>query len=104
MVLAGNGFGFYAGLTGQRATSPSSFITSRVAPFPWVPKGLRLRFRGYAARLEQNIIVRVRFEWRVEIDEIDRLVLDLLPKHIEIVAEIELVHRHSPRRQDRCAW
>jgi hypothetical protein len=35
---------------------------------------------------------------------IDRFLIYVILQHIQIVAEIQLVHRRRPQRQDRCAW
>ena len=37
---------------------------------------------------EQNIVDSVGIEWWIEINEIDAFILDALPKHIKIIAEI----------------
>ena len=55
-----------------------------------------LRF-AVAARLvpKQHVVVSVGIERRVEIDQIDRLILDVVAKDLQIVAVVEGVHKRS---------
>ena len=62
------------------------------APAPCVVEGGDLRRRLLAAALAEEDIVRgVGVEGRVEVDEVNALVGDMLPQDVEIVAEVEVV-------------
>lgn len=57
---------------------------------PRIVKRLDLSGSVCAARMaEQDVVVGVRVERRVEVDEIDRLVLDVSSQHVEVVAVVE---------------
>ena len=71
-------------------------------PVPSIVEGLDLRLRLVPVRrLEKHVIGRVRIERRIEIDEINALVGDVVAQDGEVVAIIERVaarlaaHRHS---------
>lgn len=73
-------------------------------PLPGVGEGLDLG-RGFGAVLfvEQDVVVTVAVERRVEVDQIDGFGSDVPSKHIEVVAVEELIFlsggnrgRHSP--------
>jgi len=69
---------------------------SRLVPMPGVLK--RLDLRGGLLPvwgLEQHVVIRIRVERRVQLNEVNALGRDALPKHREVVAIKELV-RHSP--------
>jgi hypothetical protein len=38
---------------------------------------------------EQDVVAGVRVEGRIEVDEIDRLVCDVPPENVEVVAVVE---------------
>ena len=60
------------------------------------PKNARIAVRAFGG-LEQDVVIGVRIERRVEIDQINALVRDMLAQDVEIVPEIELVgHASSP--------
>ena len=62
------------------------------APVPGVVEGGDLGRRLLAALFgEQDVIRGVRVERRVEVDQVDALVLDLLAQDAEVVPEVELV-------------
>jgi hypothetical protein len=63
------------------------------APEPGVFKGLNLRTGEFAGLVGENDIVgALRIEGRVEIDQVDGLILDVFAQDFEIVAVIECVH------------
>ena len=41
---------------------------------------------------EKHVVVAVRIERRIEIYKIDRLVFDITPQNIQIIAVVECVH------------
>ena len=49
-------------------------------------------------RLEEDVVGGVRIEGRVEIDEIDAGVRDMLAQHREIIAVIETIHLRLANR------
>ena len=60
------------------------------APVPGVVEGVDLGGGGLAARLlEEDVVGGVRVEGRVEVDEVDALVLHALAQDGEVVAEVE---------------
>lgn len=70
-----------------------------VVPVPRILERLDLRVGAVPGlRLEQNVVVGVRVERRVEVDEIDALVRDAVVQDLQIVAVVKLVHEH-PRLQ-----
>jgi hypothetical protein len=52
----------------------------------WLAAGVRPRARR---RLEQHVVAGVRVERRVEADQVDAGVGDVLAQHLEVVAVIE---------------
>jgi len=61
-------------------------ILGGVVPVPAVLERLDLAVRAMAAgRLEQDVVIGVRVEWRVEIDEIDARIGDMRAQRVEIV-------------------
>ena len=74
-------FQFAIGLLGSEVPVPSVFecrdLRRRIAP----------RFVT-----EQNVVIAVRVKRRVEINEIDGIVLDIIPQDLEIVAVVKSVH------------
>lgn len=67
-----------------------------VVPLPGVAEGILLRGDGLAGgRAEERVVVGVRVEGRVEVDEIDVLVREC-PQNVEIVAVIEVIHALPP--------
>jgi hypothetical protein len=67
----------------------------REVPPPRVLERLYLG-RGPLPRLlgEQDVVVLVRLERRVEVDEAHRLVFDVVPEHVEVVTIVEEVRFH----------
>ena len=60
------------------------------APAPCVVEGGNLRRRLLAAALaEQDVVSGVGIEGRVEVDEVNALVGDVLTQDVEVVAEVE---------------
>ena len=59
----------------------------RVLERGYLRLGLRARFV-----LEQHVVIAVGIERRVQIDQVNRLVLDVVPQDIQIVAVVESVH------------
>jgi len=77
-----------------------------LVPAPGVLEGPDLRGRPGAVVLgEQDVVVLVALERRVEVDEVNRLVLDIAPEDIEIVAVVQdvLSHDSSSHRRRRAA-
>jgi hypothetical protein len=73
----------------------------RNRPMPSVLERLHLGVGFVPVRgLEQHVIGRARIERRIEIDEVDRLVADVLAQYGEIIAVIEGVG-HAPPRDSR---
>ena len=63
------------------------------APVPGVVEGGHLRLRLLPALvLEQHVVRAVRVERRVEVDQVDRLVLDVLAQDDEVVTVVKSVH------------
>ena len=63
-----------------------------LVPMPGVVEGMNLGGGPFAARLlEQNVVRGVGVERRVEVDEIDALIRDVLPQDVQVIAKVELV-------------
>jgi hypothetical protein len=45
------------------------------------------------ALLEEDVVVLVGLEWRVEVDEVNRLVLDVTAQDVKVVAVVEQIRR-----------
>jgi hypothetical protein len=72
-------------------------LLSLVGPVPRVLKGFNLSMRLFASRrTKQDVVVRVRVERGIEIDEVNALIFDVLPKDAKVVAVIEAVHVLQP--------
>src|SRR6266700_5996636 len=73
-----------------------------ITPMPRVLERLDLRLLGVAlGAFEQNVVGRIRVKGRVEVDEVDALILNAFTEDIETVPEVELVlflARHSATR------
>ncbi len=68
-----------------------------VVPVPRILERLDLRVAVRAlGRLEQDIVIGVRIERRVEIDKVHAFVSDMFAQHVQIVAIIELVGHPHP--------
>jgi hypothetical protein len=65
-----------------------------LVPAPGVLERLDLRRRPRAVFCEQDVVVLVRLERRIEVDEIDGLVLDVPSQHVEVVAVVQEVRLH----------
>ena len=66
-----------------------------VGPAPGVSESVELRLAHRAAWLaEEDVVVRVRIKWRIEIDKIDTRIRELAPvaQSLQIVAEVQAVH------------
>ena len=72
---------------------------------PSIEKRFDLRLARLAfGRLEKKIVVALRVEGRVQVDEVHRLVGDLAAEHVEVVPVVERVHpRIVAQRPDRIA-
>jgi hypothetical protein len=71
-------------------------VLGGISPVPGVLERLDLRVRLLAGRrAEQDVVVGLAVERRIEIDQINRLVLDVLAQDFEIVALVQdaLFHR-----------
>jgi len=64
-----------------------------LAPMPGVLEGGNLRV-GFVSlrRFEEHGIIALGIKRRVEINEVDRFIRNVLAENIEVVAEIEFVH------------
>jgi len=61
-------------------------------PLPRVLERVNLRARLRAILLrKQNVVILARIERRIEVDEIDALILDIALKNVVVVAVIETV-------------
>jgi hypothetical protein len=66
-------------------------------PLPGILERLDLRRSLRAVTLgEQDVVAGVGIERRIEVDEIDALIGDVSPEHVEVVAVIEQVIWHGP--------
>ena len=66
-----------------------------VGPAPGIGEGVKLRLAYFAAGLaEENVVIDVGIERRIEIDEIDARVRELarVAQPAEVIAEIKPVH------------
>ena len=69
-----------------------------IGPAPRIGESVELRLAYLSARLaKEDIVIGVRVEWRIEIDQIDTRVGKFFPlgKPFQIVAEIQAVHRFT---------
>lgn len=65
---------------------------SALIPSPGILEHLNLRRRLCSIfRGEKNVVVGIRVEWWIEVDEIHAGILDVPPEHIEVVAIVESV-------------
>jgi len=63
-----------------------------LSPMPGVLEGHDLRVRFVSLRrFEENGIIALRIKRRIEINEIDRFIRDVLAENIEIVAEKKFI-------------
>jgi hypothetical protein len=67
----------------------------RLIPRPRVLEGVNLRRRLGTVLGEQDVVAGVRVEGRIEVDEIDALVLDVPPQDVEVVGLVEEVLVHA---------
>ncbi len=66
-----------------------------VGPAPGVDEGVELRLAYFAAGLaEEDVVIGVGVEGRLEVDQIDAGVGELfrVPEPLEVVPEVEAVH------------
>jgi len=63
---------------------------------------LRLAFFAIG-RFEKDVVGRGRVERRVEIDQINRFVPNMLPKHVQVVPEVERSRHALLSFLTRCA-
>ena len=69
----------------------------RVVPVPGILERLDLRVAVVAfGRFEQDVVVGVRIERRVEVDQVHAFGAHVIAQDVEIVAVIERVGRASP--------
>jgi hypothetical protein len=74
------------------------FALGLLVPMPGVLEGFNLRLAVVAARrFEEQVVVALGIERRVEIDEVNGCVRNVLAEDLEIVAVIELVHAFTIR-------
>ena len=65
-------------------------------PLPGVLEGRDLGLELRAVLFgEEDVVVLAGVEGRVEVDEVDRLVLDVAPEDVEVVAVVEVVFGHG---------
>ena len=63
-----------------------------VAPMPSVLERLNLRVRMLSARtLEKHVVGGLAVKWRIEVDEVNALIIYDVPQGGQVVAVIELV-------------
>lgn len=63
-------------------------------PFPRIFKCFELRSRASTVLFrEEDVVVLIRIERRVEVDEINRLFFDVTPENVEVVAVVKVIHR-----------
>ena len=61
-------------------------------PLPRVLEGVNLRGGLLAAALfEEDVVVLVGLEWRVEVDEVYRFVLDVTTQDVEVIPVVEQI-------------
>ena len=61
-------------------------------PNPRVFESANLSGRsGFAALFEQDIVVLIAVKWRIEINEIDALVLHIAAQDVEVIAVVEVI-------------
>jgi hypothetical protein len=80
----------------EAAEGRRSTLSHGARPIPGVGEGVELRLAGLAGRLaEQDVVIRIGIERRVEIDEVNAGVGKKLrvAQPVEIVAEQEAVHK-----------
>lgn len=81
---------------GDAATAFDDFFEhggGELVPFPSVFEGLELGGgAGTVFFSEEDVVVLIAFERRVEINEVDGFVFDVKAENVEIVAVIKLVH------------
>ncbi|HEY1770298.1 MAG TPA: hypothetical protein VGG02_08590 [Chthoniobacterales bacterium] len=64
-----------------------------VGPMPGILERLDLRLaRPSLRQLEKQVVIALRIKRRVEIDQIHRLIRDLLPQHLQVIPVVEPVH------------
>lgn len=51
-----------------------------------------LRHDLLAFRVLEQVVIALRIKRRVEIDKVNRLISDVLPQHLQIIAVVKLVH------------
>ncbi len=86
---------------GDAAAALDDFLVhggGKLVPFPGVFEGFELCGGSGAVFFgEEDVVVLIAFERRVEIDEVDGFVLDVAAENVEIVAVIKLVHGSTSR-------
>lgn len=71
-------------------------------PFPSIFEGFELGGGAGAVFFgEEDVVVLIAFERRVEIDEVDGFVSDVAAENVEVVAVIELIHVSGLYRKTR---
>jgi hypothetical protein len=74
---------------------PNTRAVGGVGPAPGVGEGVELRLTHFAACLaEEDVVIGVRVEWRIEIHEIHAGVGEVfrIPQPFEVVPEVEAIH------------
>ena len=73
------------------------FALGLLVPVPGIFKGFNLRLAALTlGRFEEEIVVALRIERRVEVDEVNGFVREVLAEDVEVVAVEKLVH---PRKK-----
>ena len=71
-------------------------MRGRLAPVPGVLEGLDLGVAdGSGLFAEEDVVGGLGVEGRVEVDEVDRVVRDVVAEDLEVVAVVEDVGLHS---------
>ena len=68
-------------------------LLGREVPVPCVFERRDLRFAVTARFVaKQHVVITITIKRRIEIDEIDGLVFDVVPQYLEIIAVVKSVH------------
>jgi hypothetical protein len=90
--------GWHAALVAGRVRQVGVLGLGIRSPVPGVLEGEQLGV-ALAPRLvlEDDVVVPVRVEWRVQVDEVNRLVRYVAPENVEVVAVVQDVGLHDRR-------
>lgn len=81
---------------GDATASLDDFLVhggGELVPLPRVLEGSELRGRAGAIFFgEEDVVILIAFEWRVEINEVNSLVFDIAAENFEVIAVVKMVH------------